>query len=260
MPRLTLRRPRGVYLPSLQHPCGPKTTRGFNQVRACTGPTQPYYAARNRASAGRATNCSRNAYAGWPAVLAAHSFLLTTNPSDSIFGDVLGALQTLARAAGYFALPTPRDVFLTALAKAALPPRVVAALDELQQSLHCAPPSHLRDSRWVWQETLHHSHRDSAHVIWRAYGRSSLLPFSWSERLAQAGSRYSRPSKMQVTFSPHAVPLCLVQHPMAPVQLLVRLVSMVEHRLKDRWNNNRGIRRQHIHSLRTWILKACKLP
>ena len=72
--------------------------------------------------------------AGWPALLAALSFLLTTNLSDSIFGDVLGALQTLARAAGCLALPTPRDAFLTALAKAALPSRVVAALDEPQQA------------------------------------------------------------------------------------------------------------------------------
>ena len=60
--------------------------------------------------------------AGWPALLAALSFLLTTNLSDSIFGDVLGALQTLARAARCLALPTPRDAFLTALAKAAFPP------------------------------------------------------------------------------------------------------------------------------------------
>ncbi|KAF8260132.1 hypothetical protein EI94DRAFT_1749458 [Lactarius quietus] len=45
-------------------------------------------------------------------------------PSDALFGDVLGALQSLARAAGCLALPTPRDAFLTALAKAALPPRV----------------------------------------------------------------------------------------------------------------------------------------
>ena len=73
--------------------------------------------------------------AGWPALLAALSFLLTTNLSDPIFGDVLGALQTLARAAGCLALPTPRDAFLTALAKAALPPRVVAALDEPSQAL-----------------------------------------------------------------------------------------------------------------------------
>ena len=68
--------------------------------------------------------------AGWPALLAALSFLLNTNLSDALFGDVLGALQSLARAAGCLALPTPRDAFLTALAKAALPPRVVAALDD----------------------------------------------------------------------------------------------------------------------------------
>jgi hypothetical protein len=45
--------------------------------------------------------------AGWPALLAALSFL-TTNLSDPLFGDVLGALQVLARAAGFLALPTPR--------------------------------------------------------------------------------------------------------------------------------------------------------
>ena len=164
---------------------------------------------------GRATNCLHDAYTGWLALLAALSFLLTTNLSDFIFGDVLGVLQMLAHAAGYFALPTPCDVFLTTLAKAALPPCVVAALDEPQQSLSVlCSPSHLRDSRSVWQEAvevaLHHSHQDSAHVIWRAYGCSSLPPFSWPECLAQAGSWYSRPSKMQITFSPHAVPLCLV--------------------------------------------------
>jgi hypothetical protein len=72
--------------------------------------------------------------AGWPALLAALSFLLNTNLSDPLFGDLLGALQALARAAGCLALPTPRDAFLTALAKAALPPRVVAALDEPSQT------------------------------------------------------------------------------------------------------------------------------
>ena len=55
---LTLRRPRGVYLPSLQHPCGSKTTRMFSRTRACTGSTQRYYAALKRASPGYATNCA----------------------------------------------------------------------------------------------------------------------------------------------------------------------------------------------------------
>ncbi|KAF8267460.1 hypothetical protein EI94DRAFT_1730637 [Lactarius quietus] len=81
------------------------------------------------ARAGLLTVCAM-LNAGWPALLAALSFLLGTNLSDALFGDVLGALQSLARAAGCLALPTPRDAFLTALAKAALPPRVVAALDD----------------------------------------------------------------------------------------------------------------------------------
>ena len=54
-------------------------------------------------------------------LLATLSFLLTTNLYDPPFGDVLGALQALALAAGYLALPTPRHAFLTVLAKAALP-------------------------------------------------------------------------------------------------------------------------------------------
>ena len=72
--------------------------------------------------------------AGWPALLAALSFLLTTNLSDSIPGDVLSAQQTLARTAGRLALRIPHDAFLTALANTALPPRVVAALDQPQQA------------------------------------------------------------------------------------------------------------------------------
>ena len=76
------------------------------------------------------------------------SFLLTTL-SDSIFSDVLGTLQILAR----LALPTPRDAFLTALAKATLPPHVVAALDEPQcASYTLRSLSLLGDSRSVWRE------------------------------------------------------------------------------------------------------------
>jgi hypothetical protein len=66
---------------------------------------------------------------------------------------------------------------------------------------------------------------------------------------------------MQITFLLHAVFLHLVQHPLTLMQLLVCRASGVEHRLKGRWNsNNRGIRRQHIHFLRTSIPRACKLP
>ena len=37
---------------------------------ACTGPTRPHHATRNRASLSWATNCMCDAYAGWPALLA----------------------------------------------------------------------------------------------------------------------------------------------------------------------------------------------
>jgi hypothetical protein len=48
----------------------------------------------------------RTVRAGWPALLAAPSFLLTSNLSDPIFGDVLDALQMLACVAGCLTLPT----------------------------------------------------------------------------------------------------------------------------------------------------------
>jgi hypothetical protein len=87
------------------------------------------------------------------------------NLSDLIFVDVLGMLQMLAPMQVALALPTTYDVFFTALAKAALPPPIIAVLDELQQaSLHSS--SHLRHSRLVWQEVVkvapHHSHWDLA--------------------------------------------------------------------------------------------------
>ena len=66
---------------------------------------------------------------------------------------------------------------------------------------------------------------------------------------------------MQITFLPHAVLRRLVRRPLAPVRFLVRRASVVEHRLKDKWNSNyRGIRRQHIHFLLMSIPRACKLP
>jgi hypothetical protein len=72
------------------------------------------------------------------------------------------------------AQPTPRDAFHSTLA---LPPRVVAALDEPQQA-----SSHLKGSRLVWREMAevapHRNYRDLARAIWHAYGRSSSPRFS----------------------------------------------------------------------------------
>ncbi|KAI0272026.1 hypothetical protein BGY98DRAFT_179246 [Russula aff. rugulosa BPL654] len=77
---LTLRRLRGVYLPSLQHPRGSKTTRMFNRARACTESIQRYYTALKRASPGYATNCAcdverRLAHASFGLLLPHHELL-----------------------------------------------------------------------------------------------------------------------------------------------------------------------------------------
>jgi hypothetical protein len=87
MSRLSPRRPRGVYLPSLQHPRGPKTTRGFTEPVRAPGPLDP--TALPETEAARAGPCVM-LNAGWLVLLAAHSFLLTTNTPTPFL--VLGAL------------------------------------------------------------------------------------------------------------------------------------------------------------------------
>lgn len=66
---------------------------------------------------------------GWPGLLAALSFLIATNLSDELFGDILQSYQNIANVAGMVGLTTPRDAFLQSLAKFALPSRVVSSLD-----------------------------------------------------------------------------------------------------------------------------------
>lgn len=66
---------------------------------------------------------------GWPALLAALSFIIATNLSDELFVEVLSAFQALANVSGMLGLTTPRDAFLTSLAKFAVPSRIVSSLD-----------------------------------------------------------------------------------------------------------------------------------
>ncbi|EMD41098.1 hypothetical protein CERSUDRAFT_111675 [Gelatoporia subvermispora B] len=66
---------------------------------------------------------------GWPALLAALSFIISTNLSDELFVDVLSSYQALATVSGMLGLSTPRDAFFTSLAKLAIPARVVSSLD-----------------------------------------------------------------------------------------------------------------------------------
>ena len=66
---------------------------------------------------------------GWPPLLAALSFVISTNLSDELFVDVLLSFQAMTNVAGMLGLTTPRDAFFASLAKIAIPARVVSSLD-----------------------------------------------------------------------------------------------------------------------------------
>jgi len=66
---------------------------------------------------------------GWPALLAALSFIVATNLSDELFADVLSSYQAMANVSGMLGLVIPRDAFLNNLAKYAVPTRVVSSLE-----------------------------------------------------------------------------------------------------------------------------------
>ncbi|KAG2050060.1 hypothetical protein BDR06DRAFT_960556 [Suillus hirtellus] len=66
---------------------------------------------------------------GWPALLAALSFIISTNLSDELFIDVLSSYQALTNVAGMLALSTPRDALFNSLSKFAIPSRIVSSLE-----------------------------------------------------------------------------------------------------------------------------------
>ncbi|KAF9445437.1 hypothetical protein P691DRAFT_805683 [Macrolepiota fuliginosa MF-IS2] len=66
---------------------------------------------------------------GWPALLAALSFIITTNLSDELFVEVLSSYQAMTNVSGMLGLVTPRDAFFNSLAKFVVPTRVVSSLD-----------------------------------------------------------------------------------------------------------------------------------
>ena len=70
----------------------------------------------------------------WPALLAALSFFIGTNLSDSLFSEVLTALQDFTVACGLLGLKTPRDAFLSTLAKYAVSPPVVSAMQSYMEA------------------------------------------------------------------------------------------------------------------------------
>ncbi|KAI0086033.1 guanine nucleotide exchange factor in Golgi transport N-terminal-domain-containing protein [Irpex rosettiformis] len=71
---------------------------------------------------------------GWPALLAALSFVISTNLSDELFVDVLASYQAITNVSGMLDLTTPRDAFFNSLAKSAIPARVVSSLESYIES------------------------------------------------------------------------------------------------------------------------------
>ncbi|KAG6906753.1 hypothetical protein DXG01_012283, partial [Tephrocybe rancida] len=71
---------------------------------------------------------------GWPALLAALSFIISTNLSDELFVEVLASYQAMTNVSGMLGLNTPRDAFFTSLSKLAVPARVVSSLESYVES------------------------------------------------------------------------------------------------------------------------------
>lgn len=74
------------------------------------------------------------AESAWPALLAALSYSIATDLSDQLFAEVLAALQDFTVACGTLDLSTPRDAFLQTLARCAVPPTVVSAMQSYMDS------------------------------------------------------------------------------------------------------------------------------
>ncbi len=83
---------------------------------------------------------------GWPALLAALSFLISTNLSDELFADVLGSYQSMTNVSGMLGLNTPQDAFFTSLSKLAIPTRVVSSLENWVESSTPRTPSTLSEN------------------------------------------------------------------------------------------------------------------
>lgn len=71
---------------------------------------------------------------GWPGLLAALSFFITTNLSEELFSDVLVGMQSLTNATGALGLTVPRDALMTSLSRFAVPSKVVSSLESYVES------------------------------------------------------------------------------------------------------------------------------
>ncbi|KAH7341760.1 hypothetical protein B0J17DRAFT_647820 [Rhizoctonia solani] len=71
---------------------------------------------------------------GWPGLLAALSFFMTTNLSEELFAEVLLSMQNLTNATGALGLTVPRDAFMTSMSRFAVPSKVVSSLESYVES------------------------------------------------------------------------------------------------------------------------------
>ncbi|ADV19956.1 hypothetical protein I305_00461 [Cryptococcus gattii E566] len=74
------------------------------------------------------------ASSAWPPLLAALSYCIGINLSDSLFAEVLTALQNFTVACGLLGLNTPRDALLNTLGKYAVPPPAVSAMQSYMEA------------------------------------------------------------------------------------------------------------------------------
>jgi hypothetical protein len=140
-------------------------TREFNRTRTCTRPLDPTTLPETEPAWAGLRTVRAMLNAGWPALIAALSFLLTTNLSA----------RSRRRLPSY----CPRHVTRSSPPSRKLHSHHPSLPRSMNRSrLRCAPPSHSRHSLSVWREEVvvapHHSHQDLARAIWHTDGRSSL--------------------------------------------------------------------------------------
>ena len=85
----------------------------------------------------------------WPALLAALSFIISTNLSDELFVEVLTSYQAMTNVSGMLGLTTPRDAFFNSLSKFAVPSRIISSLDS-----YVEPPQTPRSATAAFSEGL----------------------------------------------------------------------------------------------------------
>ncbi|TCD65014.1 hypothetical protein EIP91_003335 [Steccherinum ochraceum] len=91
---------------------------------------------------------------GWPALLAALSFIIATNLSEELFLEVLSSYQAMTNVSGMLGLSTPRDAFFTSLAKFAIPTRVVSSLETYTEPATPRTPSTFTENLGLTSPTV----------------------------------------------------------------------------------------------------------